>query len=336
MDPGQRILRAFDLHTGKPVWQVGQSGAGDTDGGVLSTAGGVVFYGADDGSFAAVDAKDGTSLWHFQTNQSLHASPMTYEFDHKQYVAITAGSNVISFALPQQGVTPQSVSADTMRTSGVKSPDTGAIPDASWTATGSKLVQRISLPDGQQREIEVLEPLTSQLREAGFSPGDISYLALSHYHYDHTGNANIFAHATWLVREEERAPMFAAQAPGTTQPSSYAALKDARTIIIDAPDYDVFGDGTVVIKFAPGHTPGHQVLSLNLPNSGRIVLSGDLYHFPAERQLDRVPLIDTDAAQTRASRAAIESFIAQNHAQLWIQHDIHGFSALKKAPQYYD
>jgi len=100
-DPGQRILRAFDIHTGKPVWQIGQSGAGDTYGGVLSTAGGTVFYGADDGSFAAVDAKDGAALWHFQTNQSLHASPMTYEFDHEQFVAITAGVNVIAFALPR-------------------------------------------------------------------------------------------------------------------------------------------------------------------------------------------------------------------------------------------
>jgi alcohol dehydrogenase (cytochrome c) len=101
LNPGQRILRAFDIHTGKPVWQVGQSGAGDTYGGVLSTAGGTVFYGADDGSFAAVDARNGAALWHFQTNQALHASPMTYEFDHRQFVAIAAGSNVIAFALPE-------------------------------------------------------------------------------------------------------------------------------------------------------------------------------------------------------------------------------------------
>ncbi len=99
-DPGRRVLRAFDIHTGKPAWEVVQIGAADTTGGVLSTAGGVVFYGADDGSFAAVDAKDGKALWSFQTNQPPHASPMTYEFDHKQYVAVAAGPNVIGFALP--------------------------------------------------------------------------------------------------------------------------------------------------------------------------------------------------------------------------------------------
>lgn len=99
-DPGKRILRAFDIHTGKPVWEVPQTGAADTFGGVLGTAGGVVFYGADDGSFAAVDAMTGKALWSFETNQPPHASPMTYVFDHKQYVAIASGSEVIGFALP--------------------------------------------------------------------------------------------------------------------------------------------------------------------------------------------------------------------------------------------
>ena len=64
------------------------------------TAGGVVFYGADDGSFAAADAKSGAPLWSFQTSQSPHSSPMTYMFDHQQYVAVAMGSNIIAFGLP--------------------------------------------------------------------------------------------------------------------------------------------------------------------------------------------------------------------------------------------
>jgi len=89
-DPAQqeRILRAFDVHTGKPVWQTPQIGPGDSWGGVLSTAGLVVFYGADDGAFSAADARSGKILWRFQTNQGPHASPMTYLFDHHQYVAV--------------------------------------------------------------------------------------------------------------------------------------------------------------------------------------------------------------------------------------------------------
>lgn len=99
-DPGKRILRAFDIHTGKAVWALTETGIGDTWGGVLSTAGGVVFYGADDGAFAAADAKSGKRLWRFQTSTPQHASPMTYEFDHRQYVAVAIGSDIIAFSLP--------------------------------------------------------------------------------------------------------------------------------------------------------------------------------------------------------------------------------------------
>jgi alcohol dehydrogenase (cytochrome c) len=102
-DPAEQehILRAFDIHTGKAVWQIPQIGPGDSWGGVLSTAGLVVFYGADDGAFTAADARSGKVLWRFQSNQGLHASPMTYEFDHHQYVAIASGPNIIAFSLPQ-------------------------------------------------------------------------------------------------------------------------------------------------------------------------------------------------------------------------------------------
>jgi alcohol dehydrogenase (cytochrome c) len=82
------------------VWELPQTGSGDTFGGVLSTAGNVVLYGADDDSFSAADAKTGKSLWRFQTNQSPHASPMTYLFDNKQYVAVATGSDIIAFGLP--------------------------------------------------------------------------------------------------------------------------------------------------------------------------------------------------------------------------------------------
>jgi alcohol dehydrogenase (cytochrome c) len=99
-DPGRRVLRAFDIHTGKAVWELPETGAADTFGGVLSTAGGVVLYGADDGSFAAADAKTGKPLWSFQTSQPPRASPMTYLFDHKQYVAVASGSDIIAFGLP--------------------------------------------------------------------------------------------------------------------------------------------------------------------------------------------------------------------------------------------
>lgn len=97
--PGRRILRAFDIQTGEPVWQLPEIGNAESWGGVLSTAGGVVFYGADDDAFSAADAKTGKLLWRFPTNESPHASPMTYEFDHRQYVAVATGPNIVAFGL---------------------------------------------------------------------------------------------------------------------------------------------------------------------------------------------------------------------------------------------
>lgn len=99
--PGRRVLRAFDLETGKPVWQLPEIGDAESWGGVLSTAGSVVFFGSDDGAFSAADAKNGKLLWRFQTNSSPHASPMTYEFDHRQYVAVAMGPDVFAFAVPK-------------------------------------------------------------------------------------------------------------------------------------------------------------------------------------------------------------------------------------------
>src|SRR5204863_3817681 len=102
-------------------------------------------------------------------------------------------------------------------------------------------------------------------------------------------------------------------------------LAKSKTVIINKDDdYDVFGDGKVVLKSAPGHSPGHQVLFLDLPKTGKVVLGGDLYHYPEERTLNRIPPRDFNPQQTAASRAAIEAFLKKTGATLWIQHDIAG------------
>jgi N-acyl homoserine lactone hydrolase len=98
----------------------------------------------------------------------------------------------------------------------------------------------------------------------------------------------------------------------------------------------VFGDGTVVIKPAPGHTPGHQVLFLKLANTGPIVLSGDLYHYPEQIKLNRFYANNFDTDGVRVSREALEAFMKKTGAQLWIQHDFRANQKLKKSPGYYE
>jgi PQQ-dependent dehydrogenase (methanol/ethanol family) len=98
---GQRFLRALNIETGKIVWEVPQPDAAKakTWSGVLATAGGLVFYGKPNGGFEAVDERDGKFLWRFETNVRMKASPMTFEFAGKQYIAIAAGPNILCFTL---------------------------------------------------------------------------------------------------------------------------------------------------------------------------------------------------------------------------------------------
>ena len=96
----QKILLALSVADGKPVWRYPQVGRGNSWGGTLTTAGGLVFFGDDAESFEAVDAATGRPLWHFNTGQKFVASPMSYAVDGVQYVAIAAQSDIFSFTLP--------------------------------------------------------------------------------------------------------------------------------------------------------------------------------------------------------------------------------------------
>jgi len=96
----QKVLRALDLHTGKVKWTIPQTGPANSWGGVLATKTGIVFYVDDGGMFGAVDSSNGKLLWRFlHPGQTPKASPMTYMFDGKQYIAIAIGNTVYTFGL---------------------------------------------------------------------------------------------------------------------------------------------------------------------------------------------------------------------------------------------
>jgi N-acyl homoserine lactone hydrolase len=207
--------------------------------------------------------------------------------------------------------------------------DSGVIPDS-----------EIEAGRGEQKRgattIKATKTLNSQLAAIGYAPKDITYFALSHQHFDHTANANAFAGSTWIVQQPERDAMFSDKPGPATVAAPYAALKNSKTQLLHGTDYDVFGDGTVLIKAAYGHTPGHQVLFLKLPKTGPVLLAGDLYHYNEERGTDKVPGFEFNRDQSLASRAAIEAFLKQTGAQLWIEHDMANFNRQKKAPGYYE
>jgi glyoxylase-like metal-dependent hydrolase (beta-lactamase superfamily II) len=205
--------------------------------------------------------------------------------------------------------------------------DVGIIPDDQITSGGveQKVARGINTAS---------RTLRSQLQEIGYGPRTITYLALSHGHADHVANANEYAGSTLLIQSAEWNFIFSDGQSKESFSSTYAALKNSKTLKLNG-DHDVFGDGTVVLKSTPGHTPGHQSLFLKLARTGPIVLTGDLYHYAAERALKTFPAAD-NIEQTRASRAAIDELLKTTAAQLWIQHDILTNATLKKSPQYYD
>ena len=163
--------------------------------------------------------------------------------------------------------------------------------------------------------------LVPQMAAAGYKPSDVTYLVLSHYHSDHTGNANLFGGSTWIVQKAERDVMFSDSPQGIIQPATYSALKSAKTKTLNNEDFDIFGDGTVVIKTTPGHTPGHQVLFVKLAKTGPVLLAGDLYHYPEEITTGKTPTFEFDPATSAKSRAAMQAFVKQTGAKLWIEHD---------------
>jgi N-acyl homoserine lactone hydrolase len=207
--------------------------------------------------------------------------------------------------------------------------DTGEIPDSAF---------KDGVSPQKLNNYTVNRPLLPQLAAIGYTPADITYLGLSHYHGDHVANASLFARSTWIVQKGDRDPILAPRPEGSRvpDPKFFEGLANSKTILLNGEDHDVFGDGTVVIKSSPGHTPGHQSLFLKLANTGNVLLSGDLYHYPEEITYKKVPNFDTDREQTAKSREKIEDFVEQNHAQLWIQHDYISGTKRKIAPAFYD
>lgn len=173
-----------------------------------------------------------------------------------------------------------------------------------------------------------------QLADMNITPADIKYLGLSHMHSDHAGGANPFNNAALLVQRAEFNAAFGEQELAHFDRSVYSELAGNDQYLLDG-DHDVFGDGSVRILSMPGHTPGHQVLAVDLPDTGLIVLSGDQYHFVISRRLRRMPEFNIDRAQTHASMDRLEAWLLEHDATLWIEHDLKFAQSLRLAPAVY-
>lgn len=190
--------------------------------------------------------------------------------------------------------------------------------------------------------------IEAQLGKVGLKPDDIKYVVVSHMHLDHGGNVGKFPNSTLVIQEDEIHFAFFPDEPfaGSFIPGDVAALRSA--INVTKPnampmlrlngDFDLFGDGSVVVKRSVGHTKGSQMLIVRLPKTGTTILTGDAAYFRAN-VLESIPpnlVLAYDPAGIMKGYEWIRYMMATEHADFFTAHDPDAFKAMKKAPEFYE
>jgi N-acyl homoserine lactone hydrolase len=166
--------------------------------------------------------------------------------------------------------------------------------------------------------------VVDQIAELGIEPKAVSTVAISHYHFDHAGQLPDFADATLLISERDWEVVSSQEAGVPYLDLSLFAPwlgKSKGRVQTIAKDHDVFGDGSVLIKSTPGHTPGHNSLLVRLPETGDVLLTGDLYHFQEQALAHSVPQYNYSRALTLSSMSRFDETAKVLNAKVVIQHD---------------
>ena len=175
--------------------------------------------------------------------------------------------------------------------------------------------------------------LADYLAQVKVKPEQVKYVGISHFHGDHTGQLAPFTNATLLIGKGDwdgvtaNPPVAGANAAGFKQ-----WIAESRKVEPLTADKDVFGDGSVVILRAPGHTPGHSILLVRLKEKGAVLLTGDLVHFRENYEAGGVPSFNIDRAQTVASIERLKKLAANLKATVIIQHDMRDIDKLPAFP----
>lgn len=175
-------------------------------------------------------------------------------------------------------------------------------------------------------------PIVDQLARIGIKPAQVSFVGISHFHFDHIGQAAEFPQATLLMGQGDLAVL---RRPGQEARAKRLApwLQQGAKVQEVSGDHDVFGDGSVVMLDLPGHTPGHHGLLVKLPRHGAVLLSGDVAHFRENLESNGVPSFNTDRADSLASMDRFRALARNLGATLIIQHDERDVAKLPEFPE---
>jgi glyoxylase-like metal-dependent hydrolase (beta-lactamase superfamily II) len=175
--------------------------------------------------------------------------------------------------------------------------------------------------------------IVDRLKEINVTPDQVKFVGVSHFHGDHTGQLDPFKSATLLIGKGDwdgvtaTPPMQGANAAGFK-----SWIDEKRKVETLTTDKDVFGDGSVMVLKAPGHTPGHTVLLVRLKQMGPVLLSGDAAHFHENYEKNGVPSFNHDRAQTIASIERMKQIVGNVKATVIIQHDMRDIGKLPAFP----
>jgi glyoxylase-like metal-dependent hydrolase (beta-lactamase superfamily II) len=176
--------------------------------------------------------------------------------------------------------------------------------------------------------------LPEQLAAIGVKPEQIAIVGISHYHFDHTGQAASFPQAKLLMGKRDLDALKADPLPfGADQKALAHWLTEGGAVEPVSGDKDVYGDGTVTMLSMPGHTPGSYALLVRLAKKGNVLLSGDVVHFEEQFKTNGVPGFNTSRAETLASMDRIQKIAKKLNATLVVQHDANDIAKLPAFPQ---
>lgn len=176
--------------------------------------------------------------------------------------------------------------------------------------------------------------VVDQLKTLGIKPEQIKYVGISHYHFDHLGQAASFPQATLLIGEGDWTVLKNGGAGSMADPAMVEPwLKGGSKVDVVAKDKDVFGDGSVVMLDMRGHTPGHQSLLVRLKDTGPVLLTGDLAHFAENYATNGVPGFNHDRADSLSSLDRFKALAANLKATVIIQHEQADIAKLPAFPK---
>jgi glyoxylase-like metal-dependent hydrolase (beta-lactamase superfamily II) len=175
--------------------------------------------------------------------------------------------------------------------------------------------------------------LVDQLAKLNVKPEQINFVGISHYHADHTGQVGSFPNATLLIGKGDWDAITSPKPAAGVNFAPFANWAKGDGKVESLPnDKDVFGDGSVIMLYTPGHTPGHHSLWVKLPQKGNVLITGDAVHFRENYETNGVPWFNFDRAETLASIDRLKKIAAKYKATVIIQHDARDIEKLPAFP----